>query len=115
MGDMIINLDPTYKDLLGELKNNIRSAQFQAAYAVNHELVKLYWFIGQKILHKQIEVKWGSAFFETLSRDLQNSFPETQGFSVRNLKYMKTFALFYPELSIRRVNASNFVRFPCAR
>jgi len=102
MNELITDLDPTYKSLLGELKNNIRSAQLRAAYAVNHELVNLYWSIGQKIAHKQIEAKWGSAFFETLSRDLQNAFPETQGFSARNLKYMKTFGLFYPDFQIRQ-------------
>ncbi len=102
MNDIASNLDPIYKNFLLELKNNIRSSQLKAAYAVNHELVHLYWSIGQKIVLKQIEVKWGESFFEALSRDLQNSFPETQGFSARNLKYMRSFALFYPDFLIRQ-------------
>ncbi len=100
MNELITDLDPTYKSLLGELKNNICSAQMKAAQAVNHELVNLYWSMGKKIAHNQAETRWGSRFLEMLSRDLQNAFPETQGFSVRNLKYMRAFALSYPDLQI---------------
>lgn len=35
---------------------------------------------------------------DRLSQDLRSAFPEMQGFSVRNLKYMRAFALGWPDL-----------------
>ena len=57
----------------------------------------LYWNIGKDICSKNLDVKYGSHFFENLSRDLRSDFPDTQGFSETNLKYMKRFYLFYSE------------------
>ena len=65
--------------------------------AVNHEVIALYWHIGQQIIGRQ---NWGSKLVETLSKDLQNAFPETSGFSVRNLQKMRQFAANYPSFEI---------------
>lgn len=35
---------------------------------------------------------------DRLSQDLRSAFPQMQGFSVRNLKYMRAFALSWPDL-----------------
>jgi len=37
---------------------------------------------------------------ENLSKDLKSSFPNMQGFSFRNLKYMVHFAKEYPDFAI---------------
>ena len=37
----------------------------------------------------------GSGFFEQLSKDLKEEFPDMQGFSSTNLKYCKRFYMFY--------------------
>lgn len=92
-----INLTKEYKTFLSELKNKIRSSRFAAALAINHEVIKLYWHIGKEIIKKQ---SWGSKLIEILSRDLQNAFPETAGFSVRNLQRMQQFVTFYPDFEI---------------
>ena len=42
----------------------------------------------------------GSKVIENLSKDLQNSFPDMKGLSVRNLKYMRKFAEVYPDFEI---------------
>lgn len=86
-----------YKTLLSELKNKIRGARLKAALAVNHEVISLYWHIGKQIIDRQ---NWGSKLVETLSNDLQNVFPETSGFSVRNLQRMRQFATYYPDFEI---------------
>lgn len=96
----IIMIDKDYVVLLNQLKEKIRSAQLKAALAVNSELIQLYWYIGKRIIEKQRYAEWGSKLIEILSRDLQNAFPETQGFSVRNLKYMRQFAATYSDLII---------------
>lgn len=96
--DIALNLNhKEYKTLLNELKSKIRGARLKAALAVNHEVIALYWHIGQQIIVRQ---NWGSKLVETLSNDLQNAFPETTGFSVRNLQRMRQFAAYYPDFEI---------------
>ncbi|MGG6270537.1 PDDEXK nuclease domain-containing protein [Leptolyngbya sp. AN03gr2] len=89
-----------YPQLLNDLKEQIRTAQVRAAIAVNRELVLLYWQIGRMILDRQAQAGWGAKVIDQLSKDLRREFPEIKGFSSRNLKYMRTFAETYPDLSI---------------
>lgn len=89
-----------YKDLLGEIKKKVKSAQLKAAVAVNKELIQLYWEIGNSVLEKQETERWGSKVIEKLARDLRSSFPDMKGFSPRNIQYMVTFAREYPKTPI---------------
>ena len=86
-----------YADWLAELKTRIHSAQQRAALAVNRELVLLYWQIGRDILTRQAEQGWGAKVIARLSQDLRAAFPDMQGFSPRNLKYMRAFAEAWPD------------------
>lgn len=86
-----------YPAFLTDLKERIRAAQVRAALSVNRELVLLYWQIGRDILVRQEEQGWGSKVIDRLSRDLRAAFPEMQGFSPRSLKYMRAFALAWPD------------------
>lgn len=81
-----------YNEWLISLKQQIRTAQHHAALAVNHELVLLYWLIGDSILSHKKQHGWGSKVIKRISKDLQSEFPEIKGFSVRNLDYMCLFA-----------------------
>jgi len=54
--------------------------------------VLLYWRIGRDILVRQKKEGWGARVIDRLSADLRAAFPEMQGFSPRNLKYMRAFA-----------------------
>ena len=89
-----------YDALLKAIKERVSTAQVRAAVAVNTELVRLYWSIGNDILQKQQAEGWGSKVIDRLSRDLKASFPEMQGFSPRNLKYMRAFAAAWPDEAI---------------
>jgi predicted nuclease of restriction endonuclease-like (RecB) superfamily len=89
-----------YEAFLVELKERIRTAQLRAAIAVNRELVLLYWKTGRDILLRQKEHGWGSKIIDQLSADLRRAFPGVEGFSPRNLKYMRAFAEAWPEESI---------------
>lgn len=100
MKDQPIALTPTpvgYADWLVELKTRIHSAQQRATLAVNRELVLLYWQIGRDILLRQTEQGWGAKVIEQLAHDLRTAFPTMQGFSPRNLKYMRAFAQSWPD------------------
>lgn len=81
-----------YQTWLGELKAQILTAQQRAALAVNQELLKLYWQIGNDILQRQQKQGWGTKVIEQLAQDLRQAFPELKGFSRSNLLYMRAFA-----------------------
>ncbi len=89
-----------YGAFLKEIKEKILSSQVKAALAINRELIVLYWDIGSKIHLKQRGEGWGAKTIENLSKDLKSSFPNMQGFSSRNLKYMVHFAKEYPDFAI---------------
>jgi predicted nuclease of restriction endonuclease-like (RecB) superfamily len=96
----LISTSTGYQDLLSRLKSQIRTAQVRAAVAVTQELVLLYWRIGRDILERQQQEGWGAKIVDHLGRDLRQAFPGMQGFSPRNLKYMRTFAEAWPEEAI---------------
>ena len=78
-----------YPDLLAEIKQRIRSAQYAALKAVNQELVGLYWDIGRMIVERQAVAGWGKSVMKRLSADLQREFPGVGDFSAQNLWYMR--------------------------
>ena len=84
-----------YPRLLAEIKERVRSAQYEALKAVNTELVGLYWDIGRLIVERQADAKHGSAIADQLSKDLRAEFPGIGGFSRRNIFYMREFYLLY--------------------
>lgn len=75
-----------------DIKLRIQETQNRAAIAVNTNLLYPYWEIGTYVSRVQKELGWGSNVVKTLSGDIWTAFPEMQGFSVRNLKYMIRFA-----------------------
>src|SRR5215472_12414621 len=81
-----------YPALLKAIEKRVRSAQLRASFAVNRELILLYWSIGRDILSRQKAEGWGAKIIDRLARDLGAEFPGVEGFSVRNLKYMRAFA-----------------------
>lgn len=87
-----LNLTQDYQSFIEDIKTRILSSRYQAARAVNKELILLYHHIGTQILEKQKAQGWGAKVIEHLSKDLKMAFPEMKGFSVTNLKYMKVFA-----------------------
>src|ERR1700733_7411266 len=93
----LIPLPSGYPALLEELKKRIHSAQLRAAFAVNRELLLLYWSIGRDILGRQQMEGWGTKVIDRLAKDLQTEFPGVEGFSPRSLKYMRAFAEAWPE------------------
>jgi predicted nuclease of restriction endonuclease-like (RecB) superfamily len=92
-----IGLPQDYVVALAEIKQRVHRAQVRASLSANVELVSLYWDIGRMILNRQSEQGWGAKVIDRLAADLQAEFPGRQGFSPRNLKYMRAFAEAWPE------------------
>jgi predicted nuclease of restriction endonuclease-like (RecB) superfamily len=93
-------LAPQYAQLLGEIKQRIRHAQARAWMAVNGEMIRLYWRIGQVIDERQLQEGYGTAVIPRLARDLHNELPEEKGFSERNIKRMLAFYRLYPDAAL---------------
>jgi len=55
----------------------------------DREQILLYWNIG-KTISKNIE--YGNSFIFNLARDIKLEFPDSKGYSERNLRYMRKFA-----------------------
>lgn len=93
---MLIN-DNQYLSVIESIKTEISKAQYNAALQVNKELTLLYYHIGRIINeHKS----WGNKFIDNLARDIKIAYPNSTGYSVRNLKYMAKFAAEYPDEQI---------------
>ncbi|MBV6624439.1 MAG: DUF1016 family protein [Rivularia sp. (in: Bacteria)] len=86
-----------YGKLLIEIKQRIRTAQYEALKVVNKELITLYWDIGKLIITRQQGETWGKSVVKNLSCDLQAEFPGIQGFSTANLWRMKLFYETYAD------------------
>ncbi|MBY0273505.1 MAG: PDDEXK nuclease domain-containing protein [Alphaproteobacteria bacterium] len=89
--------DSAYFKTLKALKDEIYKARVRAHLTINQELTLLYWKIGKEIVDRKKELGWGSKVVDLLSQDLRHEFPEMKGLSTRNLIYMQTFALAYPD------------------
>ncbi len=89
----------SYAKFFEHLKQDIQQSQLRAALSVTKELTKLYWRIGKALDEKVNEEGWGAKTISKLAKDLSVHFPDIAGFSVRNLQYMRKFALFYPDLN----------------
>lgn len=78
-----------YKLVIEEIKQKVKNAQYRAIVQVNAELIRLYWDIGKELCEK---TQYGTAFINTLAKEIKVDNPNIKGFSARNLRYMKKFA-----------------------
>ena len=89
-----------YSQFLVEIKERIHKSRYEAAKAVNHEIIRLYWDIGRSITEKQQTLGWGKSVVETLAEDLQKEFPGMTGFGKSNLWSMAQFYAEYHDNEI---------------
>jgi len=87
-----------YQYLLHEIKERIRSAQYEALKSVNKELINLYWDMGRMISGRQSGDTWGKGIVQQLSEDLRKEFPGIRGFSERNIWYIRKFYVTYSQI-----------------
>ena len=92
-----INIDADYINWIAEVKHRYRSSQVKAAVRVNAEKLLFNWQLGRDLVQKKAEERWGSGVVEQVSLDLKREFPDAEGFSVRNLWYMKQWYSFYTQ------------------
>lgn len=93
-----IRIDGDYAEWIAELKHRYRSAQVKASVRVNAEKLLFNWELGRDLVQKKAEERWGAGVVEQVSLDLQHEFPNADGFSAKNLWFMKKWYLFYSSL-----------------
>ena len=92
-----IHIDTDYANWIAEVKHRYRSAQVKAAVKVNAEKLLFNWQLGRDLVQKKAEERWGAGVVEQVSLDLKREFPDAEGFSARNLWYMKQWYFFYTQ------------------
>jgi len=98
--DTLQHLPEGYSDFITQLKERIAQERIKTVLSANVSMIILYWEIGKRILENQQKEGWGAKVIDRMSFDLKKAFPEMQGFSPRNLKYMRKFAEAWPEIEI---------------
>ncbi len=96
-----------YVEWLHEVKSRFRKSQLKAAVRVNTAMLEFYWGLGRDIVAMHAESKWGDKFFKQRSLDMKAEFPEENGFSAANLRYMKRWYDFYFQRVINRQQAAD--------
>ncbi|TDD49090.1 DUF1016 family protein [Kribbella antibiotica] len=91
------SLPTWYPDLLDSISQHITTGHRRAVTAANQQVLASYWSVGSEILLRQDEQGWGSRVIDRLSTDLKDRFPGATGYSPRNLKYMRAFAVAWPD------------------
>ena len=86
-----LNQNNDYRSWVRKLKQRYLQARLKASVEANRSLLEYYWSLGKDIADRQYANTYGSAFYRTLSHDLQAEMPGEKGFSETNLKYMYYF------------------------
>ena len=95
-----------------DIEQLIDTAKLHTALNVNVGTLTLYWNIGKSILQKQEQEGWGKQVIEQLSKDLISRYPDDRGYSKRNLGYMKSFAMQYPNFPFLQVPLAKLKGLP---
>ena len=95
-----------YNKILKQVIAEIKSTHIIVANRINNSMMQLYWNIGKHLSEEGLEKGYGSNVVEKLAVDLKMEFPEMNGFSSRNLWYMKRFYEFYYEADTKLQQAA---------
>ena len=93
-------MSDSYMQFIEKIKEQIRTQRISVVMKANSSMICLYWTIGKAILEKQEEEGWGAKVIDRMAKDLKEAFPDMSGFSPRNIKYMRKFALCWPDYEI---------------
>lgn len=88
-------LDKDYLDWVQDLCERYRASQIKAAIKVNTEMLKFYWNLGKDIVEHDDENKYGSGFYDALTRDLKSRLPNASGISKGSIRYAQRFYTLY--------------------
>lgn len=94
----LLHIDAAYKQWIQELSLRYRQSQIKASIRVNSEMFRFYWSVGKDITERQFDNKYGTHFYEILSRDLVAALNVKKGLAPTSLRYTKYFFRLYSPL-----------------
>lgn len=98
MNEIIENIEKTnIVNTINSIKQDVINTRNKIIYNANRELINMYFRLGKNISEN---VKYGNNFITILSKSLKLEFPDSTGFSERNLWRMKAFYEQYKDFSI---------------
>ncbi|MDR3305098.1 MAG: PDDEXK nuclease domain-containing protein [Clostridiales Family XIII bacterium] len=89
-----IELDK-YNEILQDVISEIKITRSTVACQVNTSIIQMHWNIGKRLSIEGLAKGYGGNVVAQLSSDLKEEFPDSKGFSPRNLWDMKRFYEFY--------------------
>jgi len=95
MSKNIISQDKNYTNILRQVVAVIKQTRVVVANRINNSVNQMYWDIGRFLSEEGLDKGYGGAVVKKLALDLKREFPDTTGFSSRNLWDMKRFYEFY--------------------
>jgi len=98
--ETLLDMPENYGVFIKDIKDRIAIKRLETITSANSAMILLYWEIGKSILQRQQNEGWGTKVIDRMSYDLKKAFPDMQGFSTRNLLYMRKFAEAWPEVEI---------------
>lgn len=99
----LIKIDEEYAEWIQSVGTRFKSMQVKAATKVNQEMLRFYWSLGKDMVEMHAESRWGSKFYDSLSKDLVSAMPDQKSFSPRNLRYMAQFYQMYSKIAPQAV------------
>ena len=96
MSKLIVK-DGYYRKWIEDLCARFDKSRIRAFVKVNDELLRFYWSVGEDIVKKEAEARWGESVIAVKSQDLLDRLPGTGGSSTTNLGYMKRLFLLYSQ------------------
>lgn len=94
----LLHIDAEYKQWIQELSLRYHQSQIKASIRVNSEMLRFYWYVGKDIAERQFDNKYGTHFYENLSRDLVAALNVKKGLAPTSLRYTKYFYQLYSPL-----------------
>ena len=109
----LMNLDKKeYAQWIADLVQRYRAGQIKAAVKVNTEMLRFYWSVGKDIETRQLENRYGSHFYENVSKDLRKALGLNRGMSETTIKYTHYFYRLYNQLLENRQQDADGFKVP---
>jgi len=102
VGSEPVQFDAEYAQWIAELAKRYRQSQIKASVKVNNEMLRFYWSVGEDIEWRQYENRYGSRFYENVSKDLKRALGLSDGLSPTTIKYTHYFYQLYSPLFANR-------------
>ena len=92
--------DKEYAQWIAEIAKRYRSSQIKASIKVNDEMLRFYWSVGEDIERRKYENRYGSHFYENVSRDLRHVLGLKRGLPPTTIKYTHYFYCLYNQMPV---------------